>query len=65
MPSELDHLHYDDALADFSMIIQQYGARQVLFDFARHYPAHFHEMIQQFSRQQQQAKVPAICKPMP
>lgn len=63
--NELDALHYDDVMADFSMAIVQYGARKVLQDFAVAYPALFHEMVQQLSRQQQQAKVPALCKPVP
>ena len=49
MTTEMQQLEYNDVQADLASIIEQYGVRTFLEDFARNYPQHFGELVNRFN----------------
>lgn len=64
MKTEMQQLEYNDVQADLASIIEQYGVRIFLEDFARNYPQHFGELVNRF-HPAQQAKVPRLMQQYP
>ena len=48
MKTEMQQLEYNDVQADLASVIEQYGARTFLEDFARNYPQHHNEIVSRY-----------------
>jgi len=61
MKTEMQQLEYNDVQADLASIIEQYGVRTFLEDFARNYPQHFDELVKRFNPEPS-AKLPRLVQ---